>query len=81
MATDRDYQKEYEARKNLSYRVTEYKDLIKVSKTKKDRISITIHPYLKEQYLTISDNISADFEEFVKNKVEEKLGKRIILKS
>lgn len=79
----RDYKKENDKRtdKNITFRVFENKDYIKVSKTCKSKTTINLHPYLKEQYKLISDNLSGDFEAFIKQKIEEKLGKKIILKS
>ena len=71
----RDYKKENEKRtdKNIKYRVIEKEEFIKVSKTTKARLTITIHPYLKDEYNRLYENMSGEFEDFVKMKIEEKI--------
>lgn len=67
--------------KNIEFRTYEDKDYIKVSPTVKGKIHISIHPYLKEQFAKIANNsISADIEEYIKNRIESELKKKIILK-
>lgn len=79
---ERDYYEANQKRtdKNINFRVREDEQYIRVSRTVKGRISISIHPYLKEEYKKISDNLSGDFEEFIKNKIEAIKGKKIIFR-
>lgn len=66
---------------NINYRVFEDKHYIKVSKTVKAKINISIHPYLKNEFAKIANkNISADIEKYIKKRVEEELKKIVVLK-
>ena len=71
-----------EEENNLPYRVFENKDYIKVSKTTRTNMLVSIHPYLKNEYIKLvgKGKTSKDFEAYVKEKLEEYLGKKIVLK-
>lgn len=69
----------------LTWRVFESKDFIKVSKVTKARLNITIHPFLKEQFKIICDekentSVALEIENYIRAQVEKKLGKKLIFR-
>lgn len=71
---------------NITYRTFEDNQYIKVSKTTKARLNITIHPYLKDEFKKYCENdlnntsVAEELEKYIRNVIESKLGKKIILK-
>lgn len=66
----------------LDFRVYENSDNIIVSKTTKARLNITIHPFLKEKFKEMckKSSIAEEVEKFIRAKVENELGKKLIFK-
>jgi len=70
----------------LKFRVYEDSKHITVSKIKKAKLNITIHPYLKEEFKKIcgedleNTSVAEELEKYIRLQVENKKGKKLIFR-
>lgn len=70
--------------KDISFRVYKDSTHVRVSKTTKARLNITIHPYLKEEFKIIcadmGSSVAEEIEKYIRIQVEKKEGKKLIFR-